>query len=112
MARDGHTFEELMEVAKRYGLDDNQLFISCAKQYDLQQKVIQSIRDEIENASLTTEKSYIKGNSNMYANPLVRELPKHSDAANKTLGMMLKTIETLGKQQHETKSKLDELINE
>lgn len=106
------TFEELMKLAQRYGLEDNELFISCARQYDLQQKVIQSIRDAIEASSLTTEKSYVKDVSNVYANPLVRELPKHSDAANKTLGMMLKTIETLGKLKEEPKSRLNDFLNE
>lgn len=106
------TFNEIMRLAQTYGLENNQLFISCARQYDLQQKVIQSIRDAIEQTSLTTEKSYVKDVTNVYANPLVRELPKHSDAANKTLAMMLKTIEVLGKKKAETKSRLEALIDE
>ena len=107
------TFEDLMQMAKRYGLEDNELFISCANQYDLQQKVIANIKAAIEEEdSLTVTKEYVKSRTNVYANPLVRELPKHSDSANKTLGMMLNIIESLGTKQPASKSKLEELMDE
>lgn len=113
MAKEKKTFDELMELAKTYGLENNAMFISAANQYDLQQKVIQNIRNVIEDEdSLMVTKEYVKSRENVYANPLVKELPKHTDSANKTLGMMLNIIDTLGRKQEPKGSKLSELMDE
>lgn len=112
MGKQTTTFDELMELARRYGVEDNALFVASAKQYATQQKVIENIRHALEEEdNLTTSKEYVKGVSNIYANPLVRELPKHSDSANKTLNTMLDIVLKLGKPQ-EVSSRLDDLINE
>lgn len=113
MAKVKTTYDELIKLAKRYGLEDNEMFVSCAKQYDLQQKIIDNIKKTLEEEdSLMVSKEYVKSRTNVYANPLVRELPKHSDSANKTLGMMLNIIETLGSKQVKSGSKLESLMNE
>ena len=113
MAQQKVTFDELMLLAKRYGLESNELFISCANQYDLQQKVIRNIKEAIESEeSMTVSKEYVKNRLNVYANPLVKELPKHSDSANKTLAMMLDIIEKLGTKEQKPKSKLESLMDE
>lgn len=113
MAKQKTTFDELMALAERYNLQDNELFVSCANQYDLQQKIIKNIKQAIEEEdSLMVSKEYVKNRTNVYANPLVRELPKHSDSANKTLGMMLNIIESLGKKETKAGSKLEDLMNE
>lgn len=113
MAKQKATYDELLKLAKRYNLENNEMFISCASQYDLQQKIIQNIKKAIEEEdSLMVEKEYVKSRTNVYANPLVRELPKHSDSANKTLQMMLNIIESLGSKEAKQSSKLEELINE
>ena len=89
------------------------MFISCANQYDLQQKVIRNIKEAIESEeSMTVSKEYVKNRLNVYANPLVKELPKHSDSANKTLAMMLDIIEKLGTKEQKPKSKLESLMDE
>ena len=101
-----------MELAKRYGVENNALFVASAKQYATQQKVIENIRSALEEEdNLMTTKEYVKGRVNVYANPLVRELPKHSDSANKTLNTMLDIVLKLGRLQ-ETNSRLENLINE
>lgn len=113
MAKQKVTFDDLMLLAKRYGLESNELFISCANQYDLQQKVIRNIKEAIESEeSMTVSKEYVKNRLNVYANPLVKELPKHSDSANKTLAMMLDIIEKLGTKEQKPKSKLESLMDE
>ena len=97
MAKKKTTFAELLKMAKDYGVDQNALFLAAAEQYDLQQRVIGMLKDGIEDGDLTTEKSYIKGQNNEYAAPLVKELPKHSDAANRTAGTILDIIVKLGR---------------
>ena len=97
MAKTRTTYDELLKMAKSYGVDDNALFLAAAKQYDLQQKVIEMLKEGIEDGDLTTQKTYLKGQANDYAAPLVKELPKHSDAANRTAGTILDIIVKLGK---------------
>jgi hypothetical protein len=84
-------------MAKQYGVDQNALFLAAAKQYDLQQRVIEMLKAGIEESDLVTSKTYISGQANDYAAPLVKELPKHSDAANRTAGIILDIIVKLGK---------------
>ena len=97
MAKKTATYDELLKMAKSYGVDKNALFQAAAKQYDLQQRVIDLLREAIEDGDLTTQKTYLKGEKNDYAAPLVKELPKHSDAANRTAGTILDIIVKLGK---------------
>ena len=97
MAKVKTTYSELLKMAKDYGVDNNALFLAAAEQYDLQQRVIKMLKQGIEGGDLTTEKTYIKGENNEYAAPLVKELPKHSDAANRTAGTILDIIVKLGR---------------
>lgn len=96
MAKLANTYDELLKMARRYGVDQNALFLAAAKQYALQQKVIELLNDGIEDGDLTTQKTYISGQKNEYAAPLVKELPKHSDAANRTATVILDIIVKLG----------------
>ena len=96
MAKKTTTYDELLKMAKSYGVDQNALFLAAAKQYDLQQKVIEMLKEGIEDGDLTTQKTYLKGEKNDYAAPLVKELPKHSDAANRTAGIILDIVVKLG----------------
>lgn len=96
MAKMATTYDELLKMARRYGVDQNALFLAAAKQYDLQQKVIALLNEGIEDGDLTTQKTYISGQKNEYAAPLVKELPKHSDAANRTATVILDIIVKLG----------------
>ena len=96
MAKKATTYDELLKMAKSYGVDHNALFLAAAKQYDLQQKVIEMLKEGIEDGDLTTQKTYLKGEKNDYAAPLVKELPKHTDAANRTAGIILDIVVKLG----------------
>ena len=96
MAKIATTYDELLKMARRYGVDQNALFLAAAKQYDLQQKVIALLNEGIEDGDLTTQKTDISGQKNEYAAPLVKELPKHSDAANRTATVILDIIVKLG----------------
>ena len=110
MAKLKTTFDELMKLAKDYGVEKNALFLAAAKQYDLQQRVINLMNQSIEVGDLTTQKTYISGQANDYAAPLVKELPKHSDAANRTAQTILDIIVKLGKEKPR-KSALADLMD-
>ena len=105
------TFEDLMELAKRYGVDSNEMFVSCANQYEMQTNLIEKMKRAIEDDEMLVTKEYVKGRENVMANPLVKELPKHYDSANKTLGMMLSIIDSMGGQKKPS-GKLEDLLND
>ena len=102
MAKVQNNYNKLLRMAKSYGVDKNALFLAAAKQYDLQQRVIEMLKAGIEDSELTTEKCYVGGEKNTYAAPLVKELPKHSDAANRTATVILDIIVKLGQKPTET----------
>lgn len=93
------TYTELLELATEYGVQNNALFLNAAKQYTLQMQVVEMMRAAIEDEDLTCQKTYLAGEKNTYANPLVKELPRHTDSANKTLMAMLEIINKLGRKQ-------------
>ena len=109
MARKSTTYSKLLKMAKDYGVDKNAMFVQTAEQYDVQMRVIQNIKVALDREeNLTTSKEYVKGRENVYANPLVKELPKHADSANRTLQTMLAIIEKLGRPP-EPKDRLTEM---
>lgn len=90
-------YNKLMKMAKAYGVDKNALFVAAANQYAVQQAVIEKIRDEIDQENtLTVQKEYVKNRENTYVNPLIKELPKHSESANRTAQTMIQIITNLG----------------
>lgn len=92
------TYDEIMKLAEAYQVQDNALFIATAKQYDTQMQVIEMIKAQLNSdGSAVSTKEYVKGRENVYANPLIKELPKHSDSANKTMQTLLDIISKLGK---------------
>lgn len=98
MAKAKLSYRKLIALAKEYNVEKNALFIAAAQQYELQQSVISMIRQQLEDdGSAVSTKEYVKGRENVYANPLIRELPKHADSANRTLTTMLDIITKLGK---------------
>ena len=90
-------YNNLMKMAKTYGVDKNALFVSAAHQYQVQQTVIEKIREQIDGeTALVVGKEYVKDRENVYVHPLIKELPKHSESANRTAATMLSIIQTLG----------------
>lgn len=106
-----NTFDELMKMAADYGVQDNALFVSAAKQYGVQMRIIDSIEKILSDGDLLVSKEYVRSRENVYSHPLVKELPKHADSANRTLGTMLDIITKLGRKA-EKKSEIDEMMNE
>ncbi len=112
MASKGTTYAKLKRMAKDYGVDKNAMFVTALEQYAVQQKVIENINLILSDSEdLMTTKEYVKGRENVYSHPLVKELPKHSDAANRTANLMLDIIKTLGHKK-QTGSKLEGLMND
>lgn len=106
------SLEGLRKLAQDYGVSDNAMVCEAFSQYAFQLDVIKGIQKELnESGSLMTSKEYVKGRENVYANPLIKELPKHCDSANKTAQVIMDLIENFGKPPKE-QSKLEELMNQ
>ena len=97
MARKNKTYKDLVAMAEAYGVADNAMLLTALNQYCTQQKIIDEInRILLDEESLLSTKEYVKNRENIYAHPLVKELPKHSDAANRTANVILDIIKTFG----------------
>lgn len=88
--------KELRMLARAYGLEENPLLISQIEMYAVQQRVISMIREELNNSDAAVSKEYVKGRENLYAHPLIKELPKHADSATRTADGIVKLIKELG----------------
>ena len=96
MAKKRLEYDDIMKLAKDYGVDTNAIFVSAADRYAIQVKMIQDIKYQIEKDGLMIVHTNVKGGENADVNPLTVQLPKYIDTANKTLSLMLDIIEKLG----------------
>ena len=96
MAKKKMTFDEIMDLAESYGVNDNVLFVSASKRYAGQLEMIEKIQDDLRTRGMVIEKVNVNGDMVPIANPLAGQLPKYNDTANKTLGVMLDIIQRLG----------------
>ena len=97
MARKRLEYDEIMRLAKTYGVDKNAFFVSAAERYAVQVEMINGIRKRIEEDGMMIEHRNVKGDINADINPLTVQLPKYIDTANKTLSLMLDIVQRLGK---------------
>ena len=111
MARKTNTLQELERMAENYGVQDNALFRAAIGQYALQLRVIDDIKKAIDEDDVTVKKEYVKGRANAYANPAIKELPRHADSTNKTASLILDIIKSLGKEKPPAR-KLDQMRDE
>lgn len=87
---------DIQKFAKECGVDTNPLFVSALHNYETVQISIEAIHNTLKSESLTIKKEYVKGRENQYINPVVKELPRLVDIANKTMKNMLSIIKQFG----------------
>jgi hypothetical protein len=111
MAKQKLSFDEIMKLADQYGVKDNVLFVSAADRYAGQMEMIRKIQADLESNGLIFEVIGSTGQKKIEAHPMVAQLPKYNDTANKTLGVMLDIIGKLGTAAP-AGDKLGEFLNE
>jgi len=111
MAKKKLSYDEIMELAERYGVKDNVLFVSAAERYTGQMEIIRKIQADLNERGLLIESVGSQGQTKIESNPMAVQLPKYNDTANKTLGVMLDIIQRLGTAAP-TGDKLGEFLNE
>ena len=86
---------DILEIAEKYGVEQNFLFITTFQRYQVQLKILQDLQVKIkEDGSLVT-KEYVKGRENVYTHPAIGEYNKTSTAANQTVATLIKIIKSL-----------------
>ena len=84
-------YRKMITFGKIYQVEKEQDFIEAARIYAEEAGLIDQIRDQIAEEGLTVTKTYKTGESPM-AHPLLSELPRHVESANKclaTIGNMI-----------------------
>ena len=90
---------EILRIAQKFGVEQNFLFLTTFKRYQVQLTILNELEQKIKEDGTLVTKEYVKGRENVYSNPLVKDLPRHLDSANRTLQTMLEIITKLGRKQ-------------
>ena len=97
MAKAVSSYRKLLKFGKIFEVDKDEDFRSAAMTYAEEAELIAKMRTQLEEDGMTVEKEYVKGRQNVCVHPLISELPKHIDCANRTLGIMGDIIVKRGK---------------
>ena len=77
-------YRKMIAFGKIYQIEKEQDFIEAARIYSEEAGLIDQMRDKIAEDGLTVEKTYKTGSVEV-AHPLLSELPRHVESANKCL---------------------------
>lgn len=100
-------YRRMIAFGKNYQVEKEQDFIEAARIYAEEAGLIDQIRDQIAEEGLTVMKSYKTGEVPV-AHPLLSELPRHVESANKCLATIGTMIEERGARVEKAARDLDE----
>ena len=104
------TVRGLEALAEKYGLSENALLQNQIALYATQEKVVRMIKKELNRSGASVSKEYVKGRENLYANPMIKELPKHADSMNRTADTIVRIIRELGDKEIEEPDDFDRFL--
>ncbi len=86
----------ILELAKGYGVNQNLLFATTFERYQTQLQILEKLKETIESKGFFVDKTYVKGETNLYSHPAVTQYNRTTDSANKTAATLIRIITTLG----------------
>ena len=86
---------KIIEMAQKSGAEQNFLFITTFKRYQVQLKILGDLEKELVESGTLITKEYVKGRANMYEHPAVNAYNKTADSANRTASTLMKVITSL-----------------
>ena len=92
--------EEILRLAKNYGVEQNLLFATTFERYQTQLQILDELKATIETDGFFVDKTYVKGETNLYSHPAVTQFNRTTDSANKTVMTLMKIITTLRERQN------------
>lgn len=88
-------YRKMIAFGKNYQVEKEQDFLEAARIYSEEAALIDQMRDRIAEDGLTVEKTYKTGSVEV-AHPLLSELPRHVESANRCLATIGSMIEERG----------------
>lgn len=87
---------KIVELAQKSGVEQNFLFITTFKRYQVQLKILNDLeRGLADSEGVFVTKEYVKGRENVYSHPAVAAYNKTADSANRTAATLMKIITSL-----------------
>ena len=108
MAKAVSSYRKLLKLGKEYQVEKDEDFKAAAMTYAVEAELIAKMRTQLAEDGMTVTKEYVKGRENVCVHPLVQEIPKHVDCANRTLGIIGKIIVERGKEKPDGEDPLNE----
>ena len=99
-------YRKMITFGKVYQVEKEQDFIEAARIYAEEAALIDQMRDKIAEDGLTVEKTYKTGSVEV-AHPLLSELPRHVESANKCLATIGNMIDERGAKKERAARDLD-----
>ena len=102
--------QEILRIAEEHGVEQNFLFITTFKRYQVQLKILYELEKKINEDGALVTKQYVKGRENLYTHPAIGEYNKTSTSANQTVATLIKIIKSLRNDDDNVESD-DELLS-
>ena len=87
--------EEILSIAEKFGVEQNFLFLTTFKRYQVQLNILNELEKKIKEDGTLVTKEYVKGRGNVYTHPAINEYNKTATASNQTVATLIKIIKTL-----------------
>lgn len=102
------TYRKLLAFGKKYGVNGEEDFKAAAMTYAEEAQLIATMRETLAQDGMTVKKEYVKGRENICVHPLVTEIPKHVDCANRILSTIGDIVVKRGKKSLDEEDELKE----
>lgn len=86
---------KIIEMAQKSGAEQNFLFITTFKRYQVQLKILGDLEKELVESGTLVTKEYVKGRENVYSHPAINAYNRTADSANRTASTLMKVITSL-----------------
>ena len=87
--------EEIIRIAEKYGVEQNFLFITTFKRYQVQLDILTELEKKIKEDGALVTKEYVKGRGNLYTHPAIGEYNKTATSANQTVATLIKIFKSM-----------------
>lgn len=95
------TYRKLISFGKVFEVEKDEDYKAAAMTFSEEADLIARMRQQLADDGMTVTKEYVKGRENVCVHPLIQEIPKHVDCANRTLKILSDIIVARGKRKTE-----------
>ena len=95
------TYRKLISFGKLFEVEKDEDYKAAAMTFSEEAGLIARMRQQLAEDGMTVKKEYVKGRENICVHPLIQEIPKHVDCANRTLKILSDILVARGKRKIE-----------